>query len=78
MAAKSAAVIVGANPPMKIWAWAPGTVSTSRVAAGAGGGVWFAAGTGPAGTAPNRRSTSASTSAAFTLPLTASTMPDGT
>jgi hypothetical protein len=63
---------------MRIWAWAPGTVTTDRATAGAGGGAAFGAGGDAAGSAPNRRSALATNSAVFTLPLTASTIPPGT
>jgi hypothetical protein len=78
IAAKSGSVMAGARPPMKIWAWAPGTFRASRVAEGAGAPVVLGSGTGAEGSAPKRRSARARTSAALTLPLTASTIPPGT
>jgi len=51
---------------MTIWAWAPGTVTTCRVAAMGGGGGGLGVGALPAGMPPNRRATWACTSAAFT------------
>ena len=59
-------------------AWAPGTASTSREAAGAGGRGASGAGPEPGAIPPNRRWAWATTSAELTLPLTASTMPPGT
>ena len=63
---------------MKICACAPGTFRASRLAEGAGAAAAFGAGTGSAGSVPKRRWARARTSAALTLPLTASTIPPGT
>ena len=78
MAARSGSVSEGASPPMRIWACAPGTVSTARADAGAGAGVALGAGADAAGSAPKSPSALATNSALFTFPLTASTIAPGT
>ncbi len=70
--------MVGARPPARIWAWAPGTSRTSRVAAGGGMGAERSGGGGPVGMSPKRFSTCASTSRARTRPLTARNISVGT
>ncbi len=61
-----------------ICACAPGTRITSRDGRRRGRRGGAATGAGPAGIGPKSRVASAITSAVFTWPLTASTMPPGT
>ena len=63
---------------MRIWAWAPGTTTTSRVAAMGVGAGTAGISTFPGAMVPKIRWTWATTSALFTSPLTARTIWPGT